>query len=128
MYGNVAEFVSDEHDETYYANGPKVDPTGPLLGIYSSMTFAVEVPKAGTYTLSARVVTSNVNQSLQLDANDAKSPVTIKLPYTLGKWADSETVTVNLKEGTNTLHFWRDQAPQDGVALKSFTLKPAGGP
>jgi Sulfatase-modifying factor enzyme 1 len=126
MYGNVAEFVSDEHQEDYYAKGPKVDPTGPLLGIHSSMEYTVEVPKAGNYTLSVRTVTSNVNQSLQLAVNGAGSPTTIKLPYTIGKWADSETVTVSLKQGPNSLHFWRDQAPQDGVAVKSFTLKPAG--
>jgi hypothetical protein len=89
--------------------------------------YTVEVPKAGDYTLSARAVTSNVNQSLQLAVNGAASPATIKLPFTMGMWADSEPVTVNLKQGANTLHFWRDQAPQDGVAVKSFTLKPAGG-
>lgn len=125
MYGNVAEFVSDEHDETYYAKGPKVDPTGPLLGIFSSIEYTVEVPQAGAYTLSARAVTPNVNQSLQLAVNGANSPTMINLPFTMGKWADSEPVTVTLQDGTNTLHFWRDQAPQDGVAIKSFTLKPA---
>ena len=123
MYGNVAEFVSDQHDETYYAKGPKVDPAGPLLGVFSSMEYTVEAPKAGNYTISARAVTSNVNQSLQLAVNGAESPVTIQLPFTMGKWADSETITVTLKQGANTLHFWRDQAPQDGVAIKSFTLK-----
>ncbi len=124
MYGNIAEFVSDQHDEIYYANGPKVDPTGPLLGTHSNMEYTIEVPKAGNYTLSARAVTTNVNQSLQLAVNGASSPTTIKLPFTMGEWADSETITVSLKEGTNTLHFWRDQAPQDGVAVKSFNLKP----
>jgi Sulfatase-modifying factor enzyme 1 len=128
MYGNIAEFVSDQHDETYYAKGPKVDPTGPLLGVFSSMEYTVEVPKAGNYTISARAVTSNVNQSLQLAVNGAASPATIQLPFTMGKWADSEPITVTLKAGTNSLHFWRDQAPQDGVAVKSFTLKPAGAP
>ena len=127
MYGNVAEFVSDEHDETYYAKSPKVDPTGPLLGTHSNMEYTIEVPKAGNYTLSARAVTSNVNQSLQLAVNGAESLPTIKLPFTMGKWADSETITVTLKQGTNTLHFWRDQAPQDGVAVKSFTLRPQRG-
>ena len=65
--------------------------------------------------------------TLQLAANGASSPTTIKLPFTLGKWADSEPVTVSLKQGQNTLHFWRDQAPQSGVALKEFTLKPVSG-
>jgi hypothetical protein len=126
MYGNIAEFVSDEHQEDYYAQGPKVDPAGPSLGTYSNMEFTIDVPKAGSYTLTAHVVTSNMNQSLQLAINGDPSVTTLKLPFTIGKWGDSEPVTLTLKEGKNTLHFWRNQAPQYGVALKSFTLKSAG--
>ena len=124
IYGNVAEYVRDEHDPEYYAKGPKVDPAGPSLGTYSNMQFNVEAPKSGTYHLTAKVVTSNANQSLQLNVNGTTTPATIHLPFTLGRWADSESITVTLNEGTNILHFWRDQAPQQGVALKGFTLKP----
>jgi formylglycine-generating enzyme required for sulfatase activity len=124
MYGNIAEFVRDEHQEEYYAVGPRVDPTGPSLGIYSSVEYVVEVPKAGDYTLTAKVVTAQEGQSLQLAVNGAATPVTLTLPFTLGKWGESKPVTVRLQEGANTLHFWRDQAPQYGVALRSFTLKP----
>jgi hypothetical protein len=73
------------------------------------------------------VATSNVEQSLQLAVNGAESPLTVALPYTLGMWADSTPVTLELKEGKNTLRFWRDRAPQFGVAWKSFTLKPTTG-
>jgi formylglycine-generating enzyme required for sulfatase activity len=125
MYGNVAEFVSDEHDATYYANSPKIDPTGPSLGTHSNMGYTIEVPKAGDYRLTAKTVTKNVNQTLQLAVNGADTPLTLQLPYTKGQWADSEAITITLKEGKNTLHFWRDQAPQDGVAIKTFTLQPA---
>lgn len=125
MYGNVAEFVRDEHDPDYYANSPKVDPIGPLMGVYSSMEYVVEVPKAGDYTLSARVVTPNVKQSMQLAVNGDEAVTQIKLPFTIGAWGDSEPVRVTLKQGKNTLHFWRDQAPQSGLAVKAFTLKPA---
>ncbi len=128
IYGNVAEFVRDEYSEDYYAQGPKVDPVGPSLGTASEIEFTVEAPVAGDYTLTAKVVTSNVDQSIQVAVNDAESPDTIRLPFTIGAWGESEPVTVTLKEGSNTLHFWRDQAPQFGVALKSFTLKPAGQP
>lgn len=127
MYGNVAEFVRDEHSEDYYAQGPKIDPAGPLLGTHSSMEYTVEVPKSGDYTLTARVVTSNVDQSLQLGVNGDESPINIALPFTIGAWGDSGPVTIKLQQGRNTLHFWRDQAPQFGVAVKSFTLEPAGG-
>jgi formylglycine-generating enzyme required for sulfatase activity len=125
MYGNVAEYVRDEHLEDYYAQGPKVDPAGPSLGIHSSMQYSIEVPQAGDYTLTAKVVTTNVEQSLQLAINGAETQTTIALPFTIGAWTESEPVTVTLKQGANTLHFWRDQAPQYGVAVKSFNLKPA---
>jgi len=124
IYGNVAEFVRDEHQENYYAQGPKIDPAGPSLGTFSNMEFTLEVPKAGTYHLSAKVVTTNENQSLQLAVNGSTSPTAIALPFTLGAWQESEPVTVTLNAGKNTLHFWRDQAPQQGVALKEFILIP----
>lgn len=125
MYGNIAEFVSDEHSEDYYTNSPKVDPTGPLLGTYSDMQLTLEVEQAGNYNLTSQVVTTNVEQSLQLSVNGEKTPTTIALPYTIGAWDESKPVTVTLQQGKNTLHFWRDRAPQFGMALKSFTLKPA---
>lgn len=127
MYGNIAEFVRDEHQEDYYAKSPKVDPAGPSLGTYSNMEYLVNVPRAGDYTLIAKVVTAQDNQSLQLSLNGAGTPVSLALPFTLGKWGESEAVKVTMKEGENILHFWRDQAPQYGVALKSFTLRPTGG-
>ena len=124
MYGNICEFVRDEHAEDYYANSPKVDPVGPLMGVYSEMEYVVEAPKAGDYQLTARVVTPNVEQSMQLAVNGSETVDNLKLPFTIGAWGESETVTVPLQEGKNTLKFWRDQAPQSGMALKSFTLKP----
>ncbi|MDT8390432.1 MAG: SUMF1/EgtB/PvdO family nonheme iron enzyme [Lentisphaeria bacterium] len=127
IYGNVAEFVRDEHSEDYYANSPKEDPTGPSLGINSSMEFAVSVPKAGIYSLTARVATSNVEQSLQLAVNGSEDAIHIALPFTIGLWGESEPVTLRLNQGENILRFWRDQAPQYGVALKAFALKTVGG-
>ncbi len=127
MYGNIAEFVRDEHQEDYYAKSPKADPAGPSLGTYSNMEYHIDVPKAGDYTLNARVVTAQEGQSLQLTVNGTGTPVSLALPFTLGKWGESQAVKLTLKEGENTLHFLRNQAPQYGVAVKSFTLKPSGG-
>jgi hypothetical protein len=124
MYGNVAEFVRDEHQEDYYAQGPKVDPAGPSLGIHSSMEYTVTVPQAGEYTLTARVVTANPDQTLKVAANGGPA-ATLTMPLTLGEWGVSQAVTITLGQGENTLHFWRDQAPQYGMAVKSFTLRPA---
>ena len=36
-----------------------------------------------------------------------------------------EPVTLTLAKGLNTLRFWRCDPPQKGIAIKSFTLKPA---
>jgi hypothetical protein len=90
------------------------------------MQFTIDVPEAGSYTLTAKVVTSNVEQSLQLAVNDSQTPTMISLPFTIGMWGESKPVTISLKKGSNKLYFWRDQAPQYGVALSSLTLKPSG--
>ena len=46
------------------------------------------------------------------------------MPFTEGSWQTSEPVTVTLKEGDNTLRFWRNNPPQYGLAIKDFTLTP----
>lgn len=124
MYGNVAEFVRDEHKEDYYEKGPKIDPAGPSLGTFSEMEYTLDIPSSSDYTLSAHIVTVNPDQHLELSVNDGPS-TSLSMPFTLGKWESSKPVTIALKEGKNTLRFWRDQAPQFGLALKFFTLKPA---
>jgi formylglycine-generating enzyme required for sulfatase activity len=123
MYGNVAEYVRDEHAEDYYANSPKEDPTGPSLGQHSSMEYVINVSEAGTYVLTARVATSNTEQSLQLAANGSEDVVNLALPFTIGMWDESEPVHLNLVQGENVLYVWREQAPQYGVAFKDFTLR-----
>jgi len=125
MYGNVGEFVRDEHSEDYYANSPKVDPEGPSLGTFSEMEYALDVPSAGDYILTASVVTNNTDQNIQVSPNQGPE-TTLNMPFTLGKWGSTDPVTLSLKEGKNTLRFSRAQAPQYGVALKSFTLQPVG--
>jgi hypothetical protein len=87
------------------------------------MQYTVEVPAAGSYLLTAHIVTANPDQELQVSVNDGASS-TLSMPLTLGKWDTSKALNVSLKAGKNTLRFWREKAPQYGVALKSFTLKP----
>jgi hypothetical protein len=122
MYGNVAEFVRDEHEENYYANSPKVDPAGPSLGTFSNMEYTLEVPASGSYLLTANIVTANPGQQLQVSVNEGPSSI-LSMPLTLGKWDTSKALPITLKAGKNSLRFWREKAPQYGVALKSFTLK-----
>ncbi len=122
IYGNVNERISDKYDRSYYSTSPKVDPTGPSGGARSHLDYQLTVPRAGNYALTAKVVTSNYGQRLNLAVDD--SQVAIEMPFTVGKWQNSEPVTLSLKAGENTLRFWRDQPPQYGMAVKDFTLTP----
>ena len=122
--GNVVERVSDKYAKDYYAKSPKVDPTGPSQGTKSRFEYQVTVPRSGKYALTAQVVTANYDQRLNVSVNDAESEITMEMPFTIGKWQDSEPVTLTLEEGENTLRFSRNRPPQYGLAVKSFTLKP----
>lgn len=124
MYGNVCERISDTYLRSYYSQSPKGDPTGPSQGTKSRFEYKVTAPRAGQYTLAARVVTANDDQRLNLAVNDAKSEIVVEVPFTVGTWQHSKPVTVTLKEGENNLRFWRDKPPQYGVAIKDFTLTP----
>ncbi len=124
IYGNVGEIVPDGYDKDYFANSPKEDPTGRGRNPQSVVNYAINVPRAGQYALTARVVTVNYDQMLQVAANDDTVGTRIGLPCTLGMWQDSEPVMLSLKQGENMLKFWRTDGPQYGIAVKSFTLKP----
>jgi formylglycine-generating enzyme required for sulfatase activity len=137
--GNVFERVADIYSVDYYANSPKEDPTGPAQfeGGGTRFKYSITVPEAGKYTLSARMVTVNFNQNLEVSVNGAESKTKIMGPYTAGKWLDTKPVTIALKKGPNTLLFNRSNPKeaqpvngkdtlhfQRGIAIKSFTLKP----
>jgi hypothetical protein len=101
-------------------------------------TYEIDVPQAGDYALSAKVVTVNRGQFLLVKTNDAKQPIRIEMPYTVGKWGETEPVTISLAKGRNVLAFTRT-APEDflkegyrfagpeygGITIQSFLLKPA---
>jgi len=86
--------------------------------------YTFDIPAAGKYALSASVVTVSPNQHLLVAANDAKEPIDIVLPYTLGKWEQTPSVDVSLAKGKNVLKFTRNE-PARGLTIKQFTLKPA---
>jgi hypothetical protein len=85
--------------------------------------YTFDAPAAGTYALSACVVTVSPNQHLLVAANDAKEPADIALPYTLGLWEQTPPVEVTLAKGKNVLKFTRNE-PARGLTIKQFTLKP----
>lgn len=101
-------------------------------------TYEIDAPQAGDYALSAKVVTVNRDLFFLVTANDAKQPVRMEMPYTVGKWGETGAVTISLAKGRNVLSFTRT-APVDfiqegyrfagpefgGITIQSFMLKPA---
>lgn len=93
------------------------------LGKPAAFEYAFEAPGAGTYALSARVVTVSPGQHLLVTANGAGAPVDLALPYTVGKWEQAPPVQIALAKGTNVLRFTRAEDVK-GVSIKDFTLQP----
>lgn len=123
MYGNVCERVRDRYDRNYYKNGPKVDPVSLGISKTSVTNYEVDSSGSGKFALSANVVTVNYDQHLMVSVNGGE-PINIDLPFTLGEREFSDPVTVELKRGKNKLEFYRINAPQYGIAVKSFKLVP----
>lgn len=101
------------------------------------LTYEIDVPAAGNYALTADVVTVNREQFFLVTANDAKEPVRMEMPYTVGKWGVTAPVTVALTKGVNKLTFNRTVIPDfikegykfagpeyGGITVKEFVLKP----
>jgi hypothetical protein len=84
--------------------------------------YAFQLPAAGRYALTARVVTPTWKQGLTVVAN-AGQPVEMPLPFTVGAWQTSEPVEIELARGPNMLRFSRPGATA-GVTIKEFTLTP----
>ncbi len=85
--------------------------------------YAVEAAHAGGYALTASVVTVQEGQKFQFASNDAKEPVEIGVPYTVGKWQQTQPVGLSLVSGKNVIHFMLQDGSR-GVTVKEFTLRP----
>lgn len=86
-------------------------------------TYEVDVPHAGKYAFTARVATVQEGQKFLVAANSGAT-AEIAVPYTLGKWQQTQPVVVALDNGKNNLSF----AIQDGsrgVTIKEIILTPA---
>jgi hypothetical protein len=93
------------------------------MGGAEEFEYTFEAPTAGKYALSARVVTTSADQHLQVAANDAKEPIDIAVPFTVGMWNKTPPVEVSLVKGRNVLRFSRNE-PVKGLTIKDFTLRP----
>ena len=92
-------------------------------GGHQSFEYTFDAPTSGKYELIARVATPSWKQSLLLTVNDAKRPVEIALPFTVGMWDETKPVRVGLIKGKNVLRFSRE-GDVKGVTIKDFTLTP----
>lgn len=87
--------------------------------------YTFEAPTAGTYELSLRVVTPSWQQRLEVFANGAKKPVGLPLPNTVGLWAKTDPVTVELAAGRNVLRLrHKSDGYAKGFSVRDLTLKP----
>ncbi len=87
--------------------------------------YTFDAPIAGKYQLTARVVTPSWQQHLLITANDAKQPIDLALPHTVGVWETTEPVEVELVRGENVLRFaHRSDGYAKGFTMRDFTLIP----
>jgi hypothetical protein len=85
--------------------------------------YTFDAPKAGTYKLTARLVSPSWGQHLLVAANGAKEPTDIALPLTVGMWEMTEPVEIALVKGKNVLTFSRGGKNIRGLTIKEFTLR-----
>ncbi|MCY2953869.1 MAG: hypothetical protein NTU53_18140 [Planctomycetota bacterium] len=85
--------------------------------------YAVEVPHAGKYALTLRVVTVQEGQKFLVATNNPKAPIEIAVPYTVGRWQQTQSVEISLVNGKTVLHFTLQDGSR-GVTIKEFTLTP----
>ena len=86
------------------------------------LKYYVNAPAAGKYEFTACLCTLTLDRSMLLRLN-RRTLLDVALPYTKGFWKDTSPLTIDLKEGRNTLMF-TIKAPNKGVSFKHFTLKP----
>lgn len=81
----------------------------------------VDVPKGGVYRMTARVVSVHDEGQLPLTVKPSEALVTVRIPYTCGKWEQTDPVELTLTAGQNELCFGN---PSRGFTLKDLTLVP----
>jgi hypothetical protein len=88
-----------------------------------TLTVDVTVPKPGKYALAVRVVTVQEGQKILVRAGDSQEPVGIEVPYTVGRWQQTQPVELSLVKGKNVLNFTLNEGSRR-VTIKEFILTP----
>ncbi len=87
--------------------------------------YTFDAPATGKYQLTARVVTPSWKQHLLITANDARESIDLALPHTVGMWAATEPVEVELVKGKNVLRCaHRSDGYGKGFTIRDLTLRP----
>lgn len=86
--------------------------------------YEVTVPIEGKYLLTARVATVQTGQKFLVSRKGGAQPNPIDVPYTIGMWAPTDAVEMDLVQGKNTISV-ELAAGSRGVTIKEFTLKAA---
>jgi hypothetical protein len=86
------------------------------------LRYTVNLPVAGEYVLTAKVVSVTIGCTFLLRVN-RRSLYEIDVPLSIGEWVDTAPVTMNLKAGRNRLLF-TCKSPNKGLSVKDFTLTP----
>jgi hypothetical protein len=87
-----------------------------------TITMEVEVPRAGNYTLTARVATVQDNPKINVVVGKS-APVEMAVPYTVGKWETTTPIEVTLAAGKNSLRLVRPDGSR-GLSIREFVLTP----
>jgi hypothetical protein len=87
-----------------------------------TITMEVEVPRAGNYTLTARVATVQDNPKINVVVGKS-APVEMAVPYTVGKWETTTPIEVTLAAGKNSLRLVRLDGSR-GLSIREFVLTP----
>lgn len=94
-----------------------------MLGGYKT-EYVIDVPQDGKYQIIGNVATVQTGQKFLISASGGPQPVEIDVPYTLGMWEYTTPVTLDLKQGQNTIHV-ELKAGSRGVTVKNFMLRAA---
>ena len=86
--------------------------------------YEFDAPRAGKYTLTARVATFSDDQKFQFTLNRAAGPADAALPFTTGLWQETKPLELTLVAGKNLLQVTLPQGSR-GVTVKDFMLQPA---
>jgi hypothetical protein len=88
------------------------------------LKYSVDAPADGKYELTAEVCTVTMGREFMLRLN-RRTLVNMALPYTKGNWGETKPVLIDLKKGSNSFQF-TVKAPNKGLSIKKFKLKPVG--